>query len=89
MKFIKENRKAPDRTPRFAALHLGSFCLPMSHKKDARLVWVNSFPVCPVYSVHGKVAEKRCLAEGMKIGNIYCKWGTEPNSRVKRGLTTE
>ena len=24
----------------FAASHLGLFCLPMSHKKDARLIWV-------------------------------------------------
>ena len=26
---------------RFAASHLGLFCLPMSHKKDARLILVN------------------------------------------------
>ena len=25
----------------FAASHLGIFCLPMFHKKDARLLWVN------------------------------------------------
>ena len=40
MKIIKANRIAPDGTPRFAASHLGLFCLPMSHKKDARLIWV-------------------------------------------------
>ena len=34
------NRIAPDGTPRFAASHLGLICLPMSHKKDARLLWV-------------------------------------------------
>ena len=28
----------PDGTTRFAASHLGLFCLPMSHKKDARLI---------------------------------------------------
>ena len=33
---------APDGTPRFSASHLGLFCLPMSHKRDARLIWVNS-----------------------------------------------
>ena len=27
--------------PRFAASHLGLFCLPISHNKDARLIWVN------------------------------------------------
>ena len=37
MKIKIANRIAPDGTPRFAASHLGLFCLPMSHKKDARL----------------------------------------------------
>ena len=27
--------------PRFAASHLGLFCLLMSHKKDALLIWIN------------------------------------------------
>ena len=37
MKFLCANRIAPDGTPRFAASHLGLFCLPMSPKRDARL----------------------------------------------------
>ena len=37
MKFFKANRKVPDGTQRSAASHLGLYCLPMSHKKDARL----------------------------------------------------
>ena len=41
MKFMLANRIAPDGTPRFAASHLGLFCMPMSHKNDARLIWVN------------------------------------------------
>ena len=40
MKFMWANRIAPDGMPRFAASNLGLFCLPMSHKKDARLIWV-------------------------------------------------
>ena len=40
---MKSNRIAPDGTPRFAASHLGLFCLPMYHKKDARLIWVKSY----------------------------------------------
>ena len=40
MKIKLANRIAPDGTPRFAASHLGLLCLPMSHKKDARLKWV-------------------------------------------------
>ena len=43
MKIVSANRIAPDGTPRFAASHLGLFCLPMSHKKDARLIWLNDF----------------------------------------------
>ena len=38
MKFLCANRIAPDGTPRSAASHLGLFCLPMSHKKEARLI---------------------------------------------------
>ena len=41
MEFMKANRIARDGTPRLAASHLGLFCLPMSHKKEARLIWVN------------------------------------------------
>ena len=40
MRFLSANRIAPDGTPRFTASHLGLFCLPMSHKKDTRLIWV-------------------------------------------------
>ena len=38
MKFLQANRIAPDGTPRSAASHLGLYSLPMSHKKDARLI---------------------------------------------------
>ena len=38
MKVLCANRIAPDGTPRSAASHLGLYCLPMSHKKDARLI---------------------------------------------------
>ena len=41
MKFVSANRIAPDGTPRIAVSHLGLFCLHMSHKKAARLIWVN------------------------------------------------
>ena len=40
MIFLYANGIAPDGTSHFAPLHLGLFCLPMSHKKDARLSWV-------------------------------------------------
>ena len=41
MKCLFANRIAPDVTPRSAASHLGLYCLPVSHKRDARLIRVN------------------------------------------------
>ena len=38
MKFLCANSIAPDGTPRSAASHLGLYCLPMSHKRNARLI---------------------------------------------------
>ena len=46
MKFMSENRIAPDGAPRSAASHLGLFGLPMSYKKDARLIWVKQ--ICDI-----------------------------------------
>ena len=42
MKCMPANRIAKDGTLRFAAAHLGLFCLPMYHKKDVRLKWVKA-----------------------------------------------
>ena len=40
MNFLQANRIAPDGTPHSAASHLGLCCLPMSHRRDARLIRV-------------------------------------------------
>ena len=40
---VIRKRNSPIWEPRFAASHLGLFCLPMSHKKEPRLIWVNFF----------------------------------------------
>ena len=40
---MQANRISPDGTMRFAASHLGLFCLHVSDKRDARLIWVNLF----------------------------------------------
>ena len=45
MKIMSSNRIAPDGTAHFAASHLGLFCLPMSHNKDARLIWVKTHSI--------------------------------------------
>ena len=39
-KLLQANRGDPDHTPRSLASGLGLHCLPMSHKKDAMLLWV-------------------------------------------------
>ena len=41
-KLLFANSEEPDQTPRFAAADLVLHCLPMSHKMDARLIWVNT-----------------------------------------------
>ena len=46
MKIKSANRIAPDWMPRIAASHLGLFCLPMSHIKDARLILVKVLMHC-------------------------------------------
>ena len=38
--FPAANGIAPDGAPRFAASHLGLFCLHMSHKKDVGLTCI-------------------------------------------------
>ena len=38
--FHLANSGEPDQMPRFAASDLVLHCLPMSHKKDPRLIWV-------------------------------------------------
>ena len=43
MKILLTNRIAPDGTPRFAASHLGLFCLPMSQKGTPGLNELNVF----------------------------------------------
>ena len=57
---MSANRIALDGTPRFAASHLGLFCLPMSHKKDASLIWVNTFySVLALCSLVLKICKKK------------------------------
>ena len=39
---LKANSGDPDQTPHYVVSDLGLHCLPMSHKKDARLIWIKS-----------------------------------------------
>ena len=40
--FCKQNSGDSDQTKRSAASDQGLHCLSVSHKKDARLIWVNA-----------------------------------------------
>ena len=44
IEILKANSGDPDQRPRSAASDRGLCCLPMSHNKDARLIWVNKGP---------------------------------------------
>ena len=39
---MQENSGDPDQTPHSVASDLGLHCLPMSHKKDARHIWIKN-----------------------------------------------
>ena len=36
---LKPNSEVPDQTPHYAVSDLDLHCLPMSHKKEASLIW--------------------------------------------------
>ena len=38
--FLLANSEDPDKMPHSAASDLGLHCLPMSQKRDSRLIWV-------------------------------------------------
>ena len=71
MKFVSANRIAPDGTPRFAASHLGLFCLHMSHKKDARLIWVNLDLTSKFSATYVKRIQCVCFARRKRTYNLY------------------
>ena len=39
---VRKSSIDPDPTPRSAASDLGLHCLPMTQKRDARLIWVKN-----------------------------------------------
>ena len=41
IQILIEHSVSNDQTPQNAASYLDLHCLPMSHKKNARLIWVN------------------------------------------------
>ena len=43
---MQANSGDPDRTPHSVASDQGLHCLPMSHKKDARHIWVKMQLFC-------------------------------------------
>ena len=43
------NSGDPDQTPHSVASDPGQHCLPMSHKKDARYIWVKTANILQSY----------------------------------------
>ena len=58
---MQANSGDPDQTPYSAASHLGLHYLPMTHKKDARHIWVKMQLFC--------VSHKSCR----NLGSILLK----------------
>ena len=48
---MQANSGEPDQTPHSVASDLGLHCLPLSHKKDARHIWVKMQLFCYLMSV--------------------------------------
>ena len=66
------NSGDPDQMPHTVASDLGMHCLPMSHKKDARLIWVK-----PKQSSNNNHGFKRISIKFMssfKDTQILCLW---------------
>ena len=55
LNILQANSEDPDQTLRFAVSELGLHCLPVSHKKEARLKW---FEVPEIVDYHLK--KKKC-----------------------------
>ena len=71
MKSMSANRIDPDGTQRFAASHLGLFCLPVSNKKSVRLIWVNTNCVTKAH-ITGANSHAQALSKEQK--NRVCKF---------------
>ena len=55
--------------PHYVASDLGLHCLPMSHKKDTRLIWVK-----PIYMPEhsGRVLDSRSRGRGLEPHRRQC-----------------
>ena len=58
---MQANRGDPDQMPHSVASDLGLHCLPMSHKKDARHIWVKLQSFCYLIRVP-EIWEVDCLS---------------------------
>ena len=73
MKIKIANGIAPDGTPRFAASHLGLFCLPMPHKKDTRLIWVYLINFLGASNIEGTEQPARTCSFSALLLFIYIR----------------
>ena len=61
------NSGDPERTPRSVASDLGLHCLPMSHRKDARHIWVKHRPKRQIST------QKQCLFQHLRFWYLLHK----------------
>ena len=64
---MQANSGDPDQTPRVSASDLDLHCLPLSHKKDARITWVKG--------MHGAKCTEYETCANCK-GFIFCTFPT-------------
>ena len=75
MKVLKGNRIAPDGTPRFAASHLGLFCLSMSHKKYTMLIWTKQTRWKPTHHGPNRTSIRRGYHLAWFALHLTMDWG--------------
>ena len=67
MKFLQANRIAPDWTPRFAASHLGLFCLPSPIKRTPGLYYEPRSSGFPTRSHTNRAVQPHKMARCLKF----------------------
>ena len=82
----------PDQTPRFAASDQSLRCVPMSHKKDSRLIWVKLEKLWVIFRGRNDCyfkcfqmllyAKTHCFGSIVPLCFTHCSsWGKEINSQ--------
>ena len=80
MKFLCANRIVPDGTPCSAASHLGLYCLPMPHKRDARLNSIRVNIKLKISAIFFSVIKSAAASENQQFA--YAKTKVQTNFAI-------